>query len=734
MAVTVERPTDTTESLDGAVVDAPPDIERDGVGPVRLAVAVGFPVMGAAAMTGGVFIGVAPRIYAVIAGILGLALAVIAHRITRPAQANALILGGLVAIGLLMVLPSGPSNVVNLKRLVTNAASAGDVLRPPVEFVIGWRAVLGWLMGIVGFATGWTALALRRPLIALLLPLPFSALVAFSIPDRQQVASGIVLVALFVFGLVLTGFARESEEGAAPSNAYLFRQGVRAVPLLAGITVGLYFLSRANFLFPDPVINPEQEPQKPKTVPLSSVQDRVLFEVESKISGPWRLGSLDVYDGSDWRLPPFAQSQVNAVPKSGFVDDDLVAKVNATFTVRGLGGAILPALPNTVGIRARGPALAYDSRNANIRLANGQVTPGLTYDVVAAGLPSVEELRKAPRPIPDEVAEFTKISSPPPAVQALILSAPKKSLWDAFDYLRTYILDNVTAAGPGIPKSIKPQRLDDMIAGTKRASPFEIVAAQAMLARWIGLPPRIGYGFDGGDLENGRFHVRPRHGATFVEVYFPGFKWLPVIGAPKKAEATTSSNEQQVNPNVLPSQDIAVQLTLPVLTKRPSVLGKQVQRVLAIVVPVVVLALLTYLFLPVLQKSRRRSRRRAEAQASGPAARIALAYAEWRDACTDFACGDPSDTPLMFLRHFPPDEEHRELAWLTTRSLWGDLQHDVTPDMAVIAEELARSLRRRLAQARPATLRAIALVSRLSLRDPYGAEPPAVRERELVDA
>jgi hypothetical protein len=62
-----------------------------------------------------------------------------------------------------------------------------------------------------------------------------------------------------------------------------------------------------------------------------------------------RIGSLDVYDGEDWRLPAFAESELREVPRDGVVDRDLPLGVRATFTVAGLGGAVLPGLPNTVG-------------------------------------------------------------------------------------------------------------------------------------------------------------------------------------------------------------------------------------------------------------------------------------------------------------------------------------------------------------------------------------------------
>jgi hypothetical protein len=73
----------------------------------------------------------------------------------------------------------------------------------------------------------------------------------------------------------------------------------------------------------------------------------------------------------------------------------------------------------------------------------------------------------------------------------------------------------------------------------------------------------------------------------------------------------------------------------------------------------------------------------------------------------------------MFLKQVVADDEHAELAWLATRALWGDLRGNVSADDALAAEELSRSLRRRLSQAHPATMRFVAALSRLSVRHPY---------------
>jgi len=697
------------------------DAERS---PLRLAMAVGFPTLAAAIMAGGVFLGFDARLYAAVAGLFGVALAATASRLRSPVLTNLAIVGGLFGIGLLMVVPTGLGNVAAVRKLAAQAAASGDVLRPPVELTAGWQAILGWLMGIVGFAAGWLALVVKKPALGLLLPLPVAAIAGISVPESDQVASGLGVLVLFAVGLgLLSGHATGENDEKLPAG-YEVRRALRALPLLAVVTAGLFLLAQTDFLFPDPAIDPAQEPQKPKTVPLSEVEDRVLFSVEASFSGPWRVGSLDVYDGKDWRLPAFSESELADVPRNGVVNKNLTPGVRATFTVAGLGGTVLPGLPNTVGIVAEGPLLAYDARSGSIRVAQGQVQAGLRYTVAAAALPRVDDLRQLTAPAEKGMNRFAEIPAPPPAVVDLLEKSPKASKWDQFDFLRTYVLSNVTASGTGLPKSVPPARIQDMLAGSKEASPYEIVAAQAMLARWAGIPSRIGYGFDGGELVDGKLQIRPKNGASFPEVYFSGYGWLPVIGTPTKAKPTVGSDPstQQQDPNILPSDEIQVGLFIPLLLPPKSVLFEQIRQGVLIAIPSLLLLFLLWVSYPAARKAVVRGRRRSAARAAGPRARIALAYAEWRDLTSDYGYRHDTDTPLMFLDRTASDPEHTEFAWLVTRSLWGDLQASLTGELASSAEELSRALRRRLAQAHPAPVRAVAMVSRLSLRRPYAPE------------
>ena len=725
------------EAAEAASDVGEPEVEGS---PLRLAVAIALTTTGAAVMVGGIFLGASPRVYATVAGIAGVALAAFASRIRKPALANAVIVVGLFAIGLLAVALSGAGNIGHVRALVSSAVKNGDVTRPPVTFSVGWHAIVAWLLGLTGFVAGWVALTIRKPAIGIMLPLPVAAICGVSVPKTAQVASGIVVLVLFAVALGILSSARAFRtDDERPPLAYELRRAGRGIVFIGLITLALVGLAQTHILFPKPVIDPTKQPQRPRVAPLDPAKDRVLFTADPSI-GPFRTGSLDVFDGTYFKLPAFTDSRLQSVPRSGIVDDTLATGPAATITIEGLSGAVLPTLPNTVGIVARAD-LSYDSRNGNIRFTQGGASPGFSYQVAAAPLPKVTDLAADTEPLPSSVMQFVTVPPPPPVVVDLLNQAKAKfnDKWDQYQYLYDQAISTITAAGTGAANApVPPSRVQDLLAGSKQGSPYEIVATEALLARWDGIPSRVAFGYD--TVQNhcslpdstaanchaldGKFQFHPNDGATFVEVYFPHYKWLPINIPPKKSQPTVGSNpaNQKVDPTILPSDDIGVQVFLPSVVQPASVVAQQILAILAIVIPLILLVLLGYYLYPALSKSLARNRRRAQARAIGPRARIALAYAEWRDFAADMGYPYPGDTPLGFTDRFVDDAEHIEFAWLVTRAMWGDLQDRIDEGMAVAAEELSRALRLRLAAAHPATLRWIARFSRVSVRQPYAPE------------
>lgn len=706
--------------------------------PLRVGLVVAFPTMAAAVMIGMLFEGIAGKAYPAIAGICGIAIAAQASRRKRALAANATILLGLFLTGILLVLPAGFDNVTALLSILKEAKGAGRVLRPPAELLPGFRAIIGWMMASVGFAAGWVGIEMRRPSMGMLVPLPLIAMGAISVPDRAKLAAGLIALVLFIVGLALHSSLSNMTAGnsEAPSLGYEIRRAMRAAPLLAGLVVLMLLLAKTNVMFPRPLYDPVRQAQRPRPIPLSQATDRVLFEVRSRSTGPWRLGLLDIYEAGEWKLPAFAESELKEVPRSGVVDASLRPGVRADFLVQGLGGAVLPGVPNTYGILAEGPELAYDPRTGNIRLAEGQIRAGLAYTAVAAALPTELQLKAVSVEVPGGLQRFTAMPPAPVTVARLLAEAPAAPTWDRLEFVRKRFLETVVASGAGAPVPVTPARVDDMLAGSREGSPFEIVAAQAMLARWAGIPARIGYGFDGGDvLSEGVRAVHPKHGASWLEINLGNYGWLPIIGSPLKAK-TSLSAEGPTNPdaNVKPSTDIAVEIWIPLRQQEQNLFYKQMQRILLLLALLALIVALVYYSFPAAWKAFKRSRRRAFAAGTGPVARIEVAYAEFRDFCTDLGIGASHRTPLAFLQFFVDDDEHTELAWLITRTLWGDLRDRVSDADAAAAEELVRSMRRRLAQTQPMTLRLIAAVSRRSVHDPYLAEIDIPSRKERRDA
>jgi len=194
----------------------------------------------------------------------------------------------------------------------------------------------------------------------------------------------------------------------------------------AVVTGGLYLLAR-RFSLPQAGHHPARAaPRNPRRCRCRRSRP-VLFSVESQLSGPWRVGSLDVYDGKDWRLPAFSDppgrrppdgvvTRTEAPASSGHVSP---SPVSAAPSCRGW--------PNTVASWPKGRSWPTTTRSGALRVPRGQVQAGLKYTVAAAALPNVEDLRHH-RTQPAASTASPRSRAPPPAVADLLDKAPKSQV------------------------------------------------------------------------------------------------------------------------------------------------------------------------------------------------------------------------------------------------------------------------------------------------------------------
>ncbi len=741
-----------------AVPSPPPEPEEEvleeGEQPVNVlltSVAIFLSVAAAGWMCSGIFRGEFAKLVAMLGAALGVGMVGFSYRTRRPSIIQYLALPAAVVMGAILVLPDARGGSANLPGLVAEAVRTGGLTQPPIPFDPGWRFILVLLIAVLGAAAASLATGLNKPKVGIFMPVPLLFGAALLQPKEETLVSIGVALVFFIASLAVSYGVELAKEGATSGQFEVRRlvRGLGVLVLLIGVLAGL---SQFGFLFPEPAREQVIPPTKPEPQPPQA--DRVLFSVNAPRSIPWRLGVLDVYDGEAWLLPPYDTARFKNIPPSGKIPPSLTDRpkttakpeatkpaapgsepstlavprretFTATFVINDMEGHVIPTIADAEKVRKTGFLMQFDPRTQMFRLPDKRASQGMTYSVEAEIPPSGVELAKAGDP-GSALKSYLDMPPPPQDVQALLDQAPVTNLFDRLQFIRNAFYQTVVAAGAGQPVDVPPSRVADMLAG-KEATPYEITAAEALLARWGGIPSRVGYGFYGGDKADPAatvFSIHPKHGSTWLEVYFEGFGWVPIVGVPPKAKASLSQQQKKEDPLVRPTEELALIVYVPIKRQSIQLLFVTVRYWVVRSVPALVGIFLIWALLPGVFKALRRFWRLRWAHGRGLTERIAVSYSEFRDVANDLNLGDPTATPLKFVTLVEPDEEHDEFAWLVTRALWGDLSRALRPDDAEAAEDLRRSVTRRLRKAQTLFTRVLAFGARASLRDPYFVEVP----------
>lgn len=723
------------ELLDAVAADAPPDDVDAGSAPVdendELAVAtLGFTAvsallsgLGAAWMIGGMFRGEQARLVAMLGALVGAGLIYAATRL-RSAVLQYAILPLTLLLGAALVAPAAGSGTSSLPSLVKDAATSTHVLQPPIDFAPGWRLILVVVLALFTAAGCSLGLALRRPRLAVAVPIPLTGVAALLQPESSAVLTSAIAVG-FVMMALATSYAADGS-GERFEAGFEVRRIGRSLGTGVALIVALVLASHLSFLFPNPHQDRTVPPQRP---PASKPQaDVPLFRVQNPQPTPLRLGVIDVYSLKDkaWLLPPYDSARLKRLHLSANLAPapPQLKTYTASITVEQATGHLLPDLAGTV--RADGHATVdYDPRTQTLQLATRPVFTGLSYRLTATVPPTGAQLSASNGAVPPSVRQFLTAPPIPPAVQDLLDKAPQGA-FAKLQYLRTALYKHFTAAGQGKPKDVSADRVVQFLTGGV-GNPYELTASEALLARWAGIPARMGFGYYGGTkLPDGSQEIRPSNASTYLEAYFAPYGWVSIIGTPPQAQTSLSNNQHNANPNIQAAPELGISILLPVKASDGLPLYEYTRYYAVRVLPVIAVLVLVVIAYPLPLKWLRRRRRRAWADRHGVPGRIAVAYAELRDTMIDLGLPGRYATPLELVELVEDDEEHEELSWLVTRGLWGDLRAALDVSDADNAERLAKSVRARLMKVQPETARLLAAVSRASLRQPFSRELPNV--------
>lgn len=683
----------------------------------------------AAWMASGIFRDFTAHYVALAGVVIGAGIIYASWRWRQPALQYGVIVVALV-VGAALMAPDAQGGSATLPGLVQEALHSGGILQPPIPFDPGWRLILVVLFALLSAGGCALGVRFRRPKLGVVVSAPITMGAALVQPSSGEIANTAIALVAVVVGLTL---AYGSELGGPGSGSgFETRRLLRGGAMAAGLAVAVLALSEAGFLFPQPAphnVIPPQKPQLPPPMP-----DQVLFTYKASRPVPLRLGVIDTYDQAQraWLLPAYDPARLQRLqPPTRIPSSPKTAAgaISVTVQIVDETGHALPAVASPERVSGTDQVITYDPLTQSLGIADRPLFAGLTYTVVGAPIPTGKELQASPV-APRSMAHWLVAPTPPDQVVTLLSSCAQRAAQagiadDAFDRLqcvRQGFYDKVIASGPGVPVDLPAYRVGQMLQGGT-ASPYEITAAEALLARWAGIPSRIGYGYYGGDpRKDGTYAVHPVHGSMWLEAWFAGYGWVPVVGVPPHAQPSLRQEQKNQLP-IQATDQIQLIVWVPVLFPTVTLLFVFVRWWLAHVLPVALLVALVLAAYPWIFKLIRRRRRRRWAQGSLER-RIAVAYAEFRDLARDLTIGDPAASPVGFLDHIQEDAKHEELAWLATRALWGDLRRDLQPEDAENAERLAASVGRRLDRAQPVLNRVMARIARSSLREPYSTQLP----------
>jgi hypothetical protein len=284
--------------------------------------------------------------------------------------------------------------------------------------------------------------------------------------------------------------------------------------------------------FPDPNTQLSKE--------LHSSQPAPVLTYRSSNTTPqyFQIYALDNLTGSGWQLFSQPESLVPASPRlpapPGLTDNAWATPVSTTVTIgTAVGQDALLALPvpyPAITVSAQGTLRA--DRASLMLFDNGVRLAGLRYSVTSLDeAPPPQALNSAPPPPSDITGHYLEVPPSYDQLRALAESVVKRAgAKTGFqkavalqDWLTggtfTYTLNAPTVADAG--------SLETFLTSTRRGYCQQFSFAMAALARLLGIPSRVAYGFTAGTPSYGGGWLVTTHDAhAWPELYFQGFGWL----------------------------------------------------------------------------------------------------------------------------------------------------------------------------------------------------------------
>jgi transglutaminase-like putative cysteine protease len=307
--------------------------------------------------------------------------------------------------------------------------------------------------------------------------------------------------------------------------------------------------------FPDPNTQLSQQ--------LHESRPQEVFSYTSSDATPqyFQVYVLDNLTASGWTMFSQPESLVNATPRlpaaPGLRQTTYASSENTFVTLsRAVGQDELSALPvpyPATTVVAQGQLRA--DKSTLMVFDTGVQLSGLTYLVTSLDQsPPAQALNETPAAPADITNHYTSVPSsyqPLRQVAEQVVNAAKaKTQFQEAVALQDWLTSSAFKYTTDAPSIVDARGLATFLTSTKRGYCQQFSFAMAVLARLLGIPSRVAYGYTAGTSEpGGTWEVTTHDAHAWPELYFQGYGWLRFEPTPSGADgqgtATSPSYTQQ---------------------------------------------------------------------------------------------------------------------------------------------------------------------------------------------
>jgi transglutaminase-like putative cysteine protease len=297
---------------------------------------------------------------------------------------------------------------------------------------------------------------------------------------------------------------------------------------------------------------------------------------------------LDQLTDTGWKLFSQPESVARVAPAMptppGLTNREYTAEVNLSITIASdVAEDYLGALPVPYpAVSVHAPGNLEADRSTLMLFDQGPALAGLRYSVSSlVDSPSAQALNDAAAAPASIAGHYLEVPAAYDSLRALAESvvsrADAKTPFEKAVALQNWLADGTFKYSLKAPTVLSANALTNFLERTKSGDCQQFSFAMAALARLLGIPSRVAYGFTSGTpIGSDQFLVTTHDAHAWPELYFSGFGWLRFEPTPAGANGQGTAYEPDYA--FLPNSANAGSATHAEPTSAPTSIGSKSSR------------------------------------------------------------------------------------------------------------------------------------------------------------